>query len=281
MLVLSLDTTTRAGSCALMRDERVLREQASDTSREQAERLPGELAALLERESVALQEIDAFAVAAGPGSFTGLRVGIATMQGLAMAMGKPLIGVSAFDALAWSGGSQKQAPPYVRGKNKDRDPPYGNDKPDHVGRVLLSRPGDRIATWIDAWRGEVFAAVYEDGREVDAPTVARPENLLARLKGQATVFTGDGAVRYQELIRATLGDGARFSDPVSAPLAGTIARLAGDAFRAGQRPPPHAIRTIYVRRSDAELAREAAQAFTVREADTADEADPKGPPRVP
>ena len=100
MLILSLDTTTRAGSCALMRDERLLREQASDTSREQAERLPGELAALLERESVALQEIDCFAVATGPGSFTGLRVGIATMQGLAVATGKPLVGVSAFDALA-------------------------------------------------------------------------------------------------------------------------------------------------------------------------------------
>ena len=92
-----------------MRDERVLREQVSDTSREQAERLPGELAALLERESVALQEIDCFAVATGPGSFTGLRVGIATMQGLAMATGRPLIGVSAFDALAMLGGVTTKA----------------------------------------------------------------------------------------------------------------------------------------------------------------------------
>src|SRR5688572_4397078 len=79
MLILSLDTTTRAGSCALLRDERVLREQASDASRDQAERLPGDLAALLEREAVPLAAVDAFAVATGPGSFTGLRVGIATM----------------------------------------------------------------------------------------------------------------------------------------------------------------------------------------------------------
>jgi len=243
MVILSLDTTTRAGSCALLRDERVLREQASDTSRDQAERLPGELAALLERQSVALQDVDAFAVATGPGSFTGLRVGIATMQGLAMATGKPLIGVSAFDALATIGGSTGQ------------DPPYGDAKPEDVGRVLLSRPGERIATWIDAWRGDVFAAVYEGGCEVDAPAVARPENLLARLTGHATVFTGDGVVLYQELIRAIIGDHARFTDPVSPPLAGTIARLAGDAFRAGQRPPPHDIRTIYVRRPDVELAR--------------------------
>lgn len=221
-----------------MRDARVLREQASDTSREQAERLPGELAALLERESVVLEEIDCLAVAAGPGSFTGLRVGIATMQGLAMGTGRPLIGVSAFDALALLGGSSEQEPPCV-------------------GRVPRSGPaGMRIATWIDAWRGEVFAAVYEDGFEKDAPTVAQPESLLARLKGRPTLFTGDGAVVYQELIRATLGDAVRFTDPAAPLLAGAIAMLAGDAFRAGERPSPHAVRPIYIRRSDAELARE-------------------------
>jgi tRNA threonylcarbamoyladenosine biosynthesis protein TsaB len=245
MLILSLDTTTRAGSCALMRDERVLREHSSDTSREQAERLPGELAAVLERESVALQDVDAFAVATGPGSFTGLRVGIATMQGLAMATGRPLIGVSAFEALAMVGGSAPRHPPHVH-----------------------------MAMWIDAWRGEVFAAVYENGREVEAPIVARPEDLLARLKGQPTVFTGDGAALHRDLIRATCGDAARFTDPVAPLLAGAIATLAGDAFRAGQRPPPHAIRPIYVRRSDAELARDAGRRVHVS-------ADPKGPPYMP
>ena len=250
-----------------MRDEHVLREQASDTSREQAERLPGELAALLEGQSVALRDVDVFAVATGPGSFTGLRVGIATMQGLAMATGKPLIGVSAFDALATLARVGRGLTPRRAGRE---GPPY-------------ARGSDRIATWIDAWRGEVFAAVYQDGREVDPPAVARPEHLLGRLTGQATAFTGDGAVLYQELIRATLGDHARFTDPVNPPLAGTMARLAGEAFRAGQRPPPHDIRTIYVRRPDAELARDAARACTARAADTADEtdtADRNGPRRI-
>ena len=249
MLILSLDTTTRAGSCALMRDERLLREQASDTSREQAERLPGELAALLERESVTLQEIDCFAVATGPGSFTGLRVGIATMQGLAMATGKGLVGVSAFDALRACGASPVGSP---------GEPDAGSPRrtPARWGAVARPTANTRIATWIDAWRGEVFAAVYEDGREVDAPTVARPEDLLARLQGQATVFTGDGAALHRELIRATLRDAAQFTDPVAPLLAGAIATLAGQAYRAGQRPPPHAIRPIYVRRPDAELARD-------------------------
>jgi len=231
-----------------MRNDRMLREQASDTFRERAERLPGDLMALLERESITLEEIDCFAVATGPGSFTGLRVGIATMQGLAMATQRPLIGVSAFDALAMLGGLR----PHIRRGFTSRQ----------TGREGLPSvdPNERIFTWVDAWRGEVFAAVYQNGRKVEVPTVARPENLLASLKGQATMFTGDGAARNEELIRAMLGGAARFTDPVAPLLAGAVATLAGEAFRAGQRPPPHAIRPIYVRRSDAELARDTGRA---------------------
>jgi len=232
MLILSLDTTTRAGSCALLRDDHVLREQASDASRDQAERLPGDLAALLECDGTRLDAIDAFAVATGPGSFTGLRVGIATMQGLAMAAGKPLIGVAAFDALAFHAARAFTA----REAHADREGPR------------------RTATWIDAWRGEVFAALYEQGREAVAPVVAPPDVLLEQLKGGPTLFTGDGAALYETQIRAGLGDAARFTTPVAPPLAGAVAALAAEAFRAGQRPLPHAIRPIYVRRSDAELA---------------------------
>jgi tRNA threonylcarbamoyladenosine biosynthesis protein TsaB len=221
MLILSLDTTTRGGSCALLRDDLVVCEQPGDASRDQAERLPGDLAALLQRESLTLDAIDAFAVATGPGSFTGLRVGIATMQGLAFATGKPLIGVSAFEALA------------KRADDADRE---------------------AVATWIDAWRGEVFAALYEGGREAGAPVVAPPEALLEQRRGKTTRFTGDGAALYEQQIRATLGDAARFTTPIAPPLAGAVAALAAEAFMAGHRPLPHAIRPIYVRRSDAELA---------------------------
>jgi len=220
MLILALDTTTTAGSAALLRDGGVLHEVASDPSRPQAARLPAELEAILARAGAALEHVDAFAVGTGPGSFTGLRVGVATMQGLAVAMGKPLFGVSALDALA----------------------------------RLAAAP--RVATWVDAWRGEVYGALYEDGREVAPPTVARPEELLRGVAGRPTVFTGDGARMHQAVIHAALGADARLTDPVAPLVAGAIGALAADAFLAGLRPAPDAIRPLYVRRSDAELARD-------------------------
>src|SRR5678815_2876000 len=100
MVVLALDTTTRRGSVALARDGAVVGACAGDPAVTHGQRLPGDLMRLLDRHNLRVGDIDLFAVAAGPGSFTGLRIGIATMQGLAFASGKPLIGISALDALA-------------------------------------------------------------------------------------------------------------------------------------------------------------------------------------
>ncbi len=190
MVILALDTTTRAGSAALMRGAEVVDVQASDAARPQAERL--------------------------------LRIGIATMQGLALAQGKPLIGISAFDALAWT--ADRQTGSYTA----------------------------PVATWVDAWRGEVYAALYENGAEVMPPTVDAPAHLLPRLR-VATRFVGDGAAVYADLIIAA---GGRVADPAVPPIAGAIATLAAREAGAGRCPPPHAIRPLYVRRPDAELARE-------------------------
>jgi tRNA threonylcarbamoyladenosine biosynthesis protein TsaB len=228
MLVLALDTTTRDGSCAVADEDRVLRERAGDAARPHDERLPGDLMALLDEASLALTDVDVYAVATGPGSFTGLRIGIATMQGLAFAAGKPLIGVSGFDALAHLGGAAA---------------------PDAA----------RIATWVDAWRGEVYAAAYQDGEELEAPLVEPPAELLARYarRGGDWLLIGDAAEIYRDAIAAALGPSVRIAAPAAPPLAGTIAQRAAAAARAGHRPPPHAIRPLYVRRPDAELARNA------------------------
>src|SRR5262249_9336271 len=102
MLILSLDTTTRAGSAAVLRGRTVVGEIVGDPERTHGERLPVDLRRVLDVSSVSLSAIDLFAVVAGPGSFTGLRVGIATIQGLAMAAGRNVVPVSALEALARS-----------------------------------------------------------------------------------------------------------------------------------------------------------------------------------
>jgi tRNA threonylcarbamoyladenosine biosynthesis protein TsaB len=247
MLVLALDTTTREGSCALAREGRIVREVASsDPSKQQATRLPGELAALLEQERVRLTEIEIYAVAIGPGSFTGLRIGIATMQALALAAGKPLIGVSGFDALHEAG----------RRAVKARPAPDLENSMD-AGRPFAGRQISRIATWVDAWRGDVFAALYEDGRQVEPPDGDQTVGIAAASRRPRDVFIGDGAATVADIIRGTLGSDALIADPARPLLAGHVARLATDAARAGHLPPPHAISPLYVRRPDVELAKNA------------------------
>jgi tRNA threonylcarbamoyladenosine biosynthesis protein TsaB len=212
MLILALDTTTAAGSVALAERTEVLEIAALDPSQPVATRVPGDLIDLLARHDVALSRIDLFAVTTGPGSFTGLRIGIATMQGLALARRRPLIGVSAFDALA----SRVNAP--------------------------------HVSVWIDAWRGEVYATEYENGVQLWSPIVASPDRVLTSICHRAAVFVGDGAVRYRERLPQVV-------EPTPL-LAGAAALLAHARAAAGELPPPHAIRPLYVRRPDAELARD-------------------------
>jgi tRNA threonylcarbamoyladenosine biosynthesis protein TsaB len=234
VLILSLDTTTPKPSCAVARDGVVINEEPIDASRQLALQLPGALRDILDLSAVALEEVDAFAVSTGPGSFTGLRIGIATMQGLAFGRGKPLIGVSGLTALR-----AVASPAFL---------------------------GSRIATWVDAWRGDVYAALFEDGREIGEPVVAKPSALLddlARREGALytlmandITFIGDGAETYRDLILSRLGHAARLADPTVPLLAAVIAMLATIEYKNGHRPPPHAIRPMYVRRSDAELGRD-------------------------
>ena len=233
MVVLALDTTSRQGSSAVAVGGRVVLEIASDASLPQAARVPGELQALLTRAGLTLKQVDAFAVAVGPGSFTGLRVGIATMQGLAFDADKPLLGVSALDALAM-----------IATEGEDR-------------------PGVRTATWIDAWRGEVYAALYDGVTSIEDVTVERPQDILERWSRRVTEpaggyrFLGDGVASHVAVIGEALGGRAHIAAALTPPLAGAIARRAGADLASGHRPAAGEIRPLYVRRPDAEIARDA------------------------
>ena len=223
MIVLALDTTTKSGSIAVVHDTVVRVERAGDPDVTYGQRLPAELKEILEQAGVRIDDIDLFAVAAGPGSFTGLRVGIATVQGLAMAQGKRVVAVSALEALARAGTNAEHT----------------------------------IAAWMDAQRGEVFAALYApDGRDLLIPPVsAPPRAVLDTWAGTADagqlLFIGDGAIRHRDFLRQELGNQVRVVAPP--PLAGLIGHIAVE--NPGRADLPHAIVPIYVRKSDAELAR--------------------------
>ena len=231
MRILALDTTTRQGSVALLVDGRVEYEAESDGSEPPAARLPADLMLAVSRTGSSLDAVDAFGVATGPGSFTGLRIGIATMQGLALATGRSLVGVSALDALAAVAGE--------------------------TARAASPRDLRDVAAWIDAWRGEVYAACYAGGTVSDRAEVGPPEEFLTRLAGRRVLFVGTGAAANAARIQAAGGVDARLASPLAPPLAAAVARLAQRTLRSGARPSPHAIRPIYVRRPDAELARDA------------------------
>ena len=106
MLILALDTTSRAGSIAIVRDAVVLHEFSGDASRTHGERLPLEFAHACRAAGVELRDVELFAVASGPGSFTGLRVGIAAIQGLAFAFDRRVVPVSTLEAFAYSASTE-------------------------------------------------------------------------------------------------------------------------------------------------------------------------------
>jgi tRNA threonylcarbamoyladenosine biosynthesis protein TsaB len=234
VLTLALDTTTKAGSVAVSRGERLLAVVLGDPTRTHGERLPGEIERALVAAHVVPRDLELLAVATGPGAFTGLRIGLAAIQGLAMVIGCPVIGVSALDALAAT--ALDEADPSVHA----------------------------VACWMDAQRGEVFAALYRRGDQADAvprpaadPVVGAPDVVLGMLPADLTgriQFVGEGARRYQSTIaRLTAGVAPILAGP--AALAPVVAGLAQHLAARGQAGPPHALQPLYVRRPDAELER--------------------------
>lgn len=235
MITLALDTTTAAGSLAVCEGPRVLAEEEGDGARPHGERLPGDVLTVLARSGQSLATVDLFVVAAGPGAFTGLRIGIAAIQGFAFALGRPCVGVSALDAHA---------------------------------RLLLApgacEAGALVGVWMDAARGEVFEALYETRAGTGAPAPLRPEavgtpaELLAGSRpareGRTVCWAGNGASRHAALLMEA---GPRsVIVPALAPLARGLAWLGIEAHDAGRSGPPHAIQPLYIRRPDAELARD-------------------------
>jgi tRNA threonylcarbamoyladenosine biosynthesis protein TsaB len=209
----------------------VLFEASGDATRSHAERLPIDLLTALDACGLSSSDIDVFAIASGPGSFTGLRIGIATLQGLAAMHGRRIVAVSALLALAEAAAVGLEA-------------------------------GAGVGAWMDAHRHEVFSALFrvlgepfalDRLSEIDAPAASDPVAALDRWREMSVLpvaIAGDGAVVYGNL----LPPGVRGVAPP--PLAGIIGRMAVVRARAGQSVAPGGVQPLYVRRPDAVVARE-------------------------
>jgi tRNA threonylcarbamoyladenosine biosynthesis protein TsaB len=236
MRVLALDTTARGGSVAIVEDGRIVDERVGDSARTHAERLPAELVDLAGAHGLTLADVDLLAVASGPGSFTGLRIGIAAVQGLAVVLRRRVVAVPALDALGQIGSRGLEAPA-------------------------------RVAAWMDAHRRDVFAACYDVSGSVvfeperlavvEGPTVGDPAATLKRWSalpsGAPIVFIGDGAVMYADVIARAVPDARVMAAP---PLAAAIGLIAVERARRGETVDPAALQPLYVRRPDAEVERE-------------------------
>ena len=222
-LLLTISTPTPTGSVAVTRGDELLGEATVNSPATHSDVLLPAVDNLLTDTGSRLEDVDAIGVVLGPGSFTGLRVGMATAKGLALAAGVPMVGVSSLQALA-------------------------NPLPD----------GDLpICAMLDARKGEVYAGLFRRERGLAVlqgeEQVIDPETLLATLDGR-TLFVGDGCRVYQTLIVRQLGDRALFAPWSCHPVrAGHAALLALDRFRAGEAVAAGAIRPNYLRPSDAEM----------------------------
>ncbi len=216
-LILALDTTHETGSLALARGAAILEERTLRSPGGFAHVIYPELESLLAGHELTAGAIDCFAAAAGPGSFTGVRVGLACVKGLAEAAGKPAVGVSNLEALACFGTAGLRA-------------------------VVM-----------DARRGDVYAAVYDGARQLVEPEmVAKLASWLETLPETGLEFV---STDFEPLEDQLAGTRFEKTPRVIAPaaLASTIARIAFERWLRGEAGDPAALDANYVRRSDAEL----------------------------
>ena len=219
MRVLAVDTTTERGSLAVVSEEGVLAEVRIRTRAGHSGWLLPAVDAVLRGLDLAAPGLDAFAVTTGPGSFTGLRVGLSSVQGLALASERPCVGLSALDLLA------------------------------------LAAPGTGTGTVVlmDAFRAEVYWAVYERaGALLAGPRVGALEAALAEVPPGAA-FVGDAVAEARRRIEER--DAAALFPEVDLHLAAALGRAALGRLAAGDTIAAAELRPLYLRGADARVSR--------------------------
>jgi tRNA threonylcarbamoyladenosine biosynthesis protein TsaB len=223
MLILAVDTTSDHGSIALLENSNVLAEVNCVSALTHSERLLPSVDLILLQRGLTIKDVDAFAVAAGPGSFTGIRIGLSTIKSFSLASEKPIAPVSTLKALA----------------------------------LKLKLPHNRLlCPLLDARKGEIYAALFEVRKgqlaEVVPQGVYSPDRFFTRLPLHRIVsFIGNGVFIWKDKIFEYFKDKARFSSR-SLFIAHEVGLLGYDLLRKGKGLDLREVKPLYFRRSQAE-----------------------------
>lgn len=216
MRVLGVDTSTKVLSVAIIEDRDIIANLSCTLEKGHSSGLVPMIEEILKTSSLSLNQIDGFAVGVGPGSFTGLRVGVTTMKTLAFAVDKPIKGISSLDTIAYNG----------------------------AGISSL------ICPIVDAKRNQVYSALYRwEGKVLKRLSnylLTPVGKLLKKIKGEV-LFLGDAIELYKEEIIKLKKDAAKFAPKISwFPQASRIAFLGLEAFKRSRRDDPYTLVPMYL-----------------------------------
>ena len=223
MKILAVDTATKSCSVAVIDEDSLLAESTSVIDQTHSRQLLNIIDTVLAKAGLKITQLDGFAVSIGPGSFTGLRIGIASVKGLAFSLNKPVVGVSSLETLAF----QCNQNPYL------------------------------ICPVLDARKQEVYYCHYryKNGKleKESQERVASPAEAVLGIR-EPCVFIGNGAKLYQELISTELKGLAHFvAESQHTIQASAVARLSLPRFKRQETDDVHLLVPYYIRNSDAEL----------------------------
>jgi len=225
MKILAVDTATKTCSVAIIDDHSLLAELTVNHGQTHAKFLMGVIHSLFESIHLSLRDIDGFAVTVGPGSFTGLRIGLSSIKGLCMATGKPVIGVSTLDVLVY---------------------PF----------AFTSKC---ICPMIDARKGQVYTARYRyingDLIEEASARSLKPNHAIDTIN-EPCIFVGDGAELYKDVIKHHVGNLANFAPSYQNIInASVVAQLSLSRFLNNDTDDVRHLIPLYIRQSEAEINR--------------------------
>ncbi len=221
MIILAADTSGGVCSAAVLQDSRILSEAYMNNKKTHSETIGPMLDFCLNCAGIDITDVELFACAAGPGSFTGLRIGIGMMKAFAHASQKPVVGVNTLDALA----------------------------------LNAAGTAETVCAAIDARRGEVYTASYRNGKRISDYRAMPFDSVLDGLKGQPAVFVGDAAVLHRDKILNADASFRVAHEGIALQRAGSVGQAAYAAYLAGDYQDAYSLEPFYLRETQAERVR--------------------------